>query len=109
VPRKQVDRVARFVWIVDGEYLGHDAKGPNRIAAEATVEAVRDLGRIEPIDESMMVGFEMLAEAVDNDPTNAALWGQYRQAEAALRGAGADDDDLARLSAALRDVEDAGT
>jgi hypothetical protein len=54
----------------------------------------------------------MLAEAVDSDPTNAALCGQYRAAEAAIRevASSGDDDEfsrlMARLSADVRDAEE---
>jgi hypothetical protein len=43
-----------------------------------------------------------LAEAVDADPTNAALWGQYRAAETVIReAASGGDDDFAKLIAGL--------
>ena len=57
----------------------------------------------EPGSFEVRTGFVMLAEAVDADPTNAALWGQYRAAEVALRGLGisADDDALTKFLAGL--------
>lgn len=110
MPRKQVDRVARFVWVVDGEPELR-GKGPNRVAAEQTLAAVRALGRVEPIDEALTSAFVLLGEAVDNDPTNAALWGQYRASEESLRGLGGDANEdafaefLAGLSSEVRDAE----
>lgn len=106
--RKAQDRVARMVWIEGDEFV-LDPIGPNRLAADATIATLRELGRIEPVDEAMTVAFVLLADAVDGDPTNAALWGQYRAAEVALRGLGADGDDdalaefLESLSPEVRD------
>lgn len=104
MPRKQVDKpVARLGWRLNAEWLPLDCEGPNRVAAETTLAEVRKLGRVEPVDDAQVTAFVMLAEAVDADPTNAALWGQYRAAEEALRGLGGDgsDDPFAKLIADL--------
>ena len=95
---------ARLGWLLDGEFTV-DGVGPNRMAADVVVVSLGD--RAEG-DAAMLTAFVMLAEAVDADPTNAALGGQYRAAEVAIREAsGSDDDDcsriMAELSAAVRD------
>jgi hypothetical protein len=96
--------IARLGWLLDGEF-DVAAAGPNRSAADLVVSS---LGTRADTDAALLVGFVMLAEAVDADPTNAALWGQYRAAEAAIReAAGSDDDDFARIMAELSaDVRD---
>lgn len=107
MPRRLDDRSARLGWLVDGEFeVGK--LGPNRKAADATVRSVKALGHVEPVDTALVVGFQMLAEAVDNDPTNSGLWNQYRAAEVAIRGLGASDSDPFNefLRAALVDTED---
>jgi hypothetical protein len=108
MPRRKVDNVARFVWVIDGE-PDLQGVGPNRTAASVTVEAVRSAGKLEDVDVALVTAFELLAEAVDHDPTNAALWGQYRAAEVAVRGVGASETQsafdrfLAELSTADSD------
>lgn len=110
MPRKQVERAARLVWFVDGE-PDYGRVGPNREAAEVTVAAVLALGRVELIDEASVMAFRMLASSVDADPTNAALWGQYRSADETIRGLGINAAEdalsgfLAGLSADVRDAE----
>lgn len=103
---------ARLGWVLDGEW-SFDAAGPNRAAADSVVRVASSAIAAE--HQALVTGFVMLAEAVDADPTNAALWGQYRAAEIAVREViGGDGDDqfsklLAELSANVRDTEDAGT
>jgi hypothetical protein len=70
------------------------------------VQSLRDLGRLEPIDDARVVAFIELARAVDSKPTDASLWKQYRDAEVALRETDNADDPLADLFAALRDSSD---
>ena len=102
MPRKDGPK-AKLGWL-DPETLEFDyspVAGPNRIAAEAVLAAVEE--HLSEADEAMATGFVMLAEAVDSDPTNAALWGQYRAAELAVRGVATrgDDDEFSRLMAEL--------
>ena len=107
MPRKDGPR-ARLGWLIEGEWHVTGA-GPNRIAADAVAKAAAE--HFTGVAEALIVSFVMLAEAVDSDPTNAALWGQYRAAEAAVRevATGGDDDEfsrlMAKLSAAVRDPE----
>lgn len=56
-----------------------------RIAADQTIDALRSAGRLEPIDTARVVALQVLADAVDADPSNASLWREYRTAEIALR------------------------
>ncbi len=56
------------------------------------MRVLRGLGRLEPIDDALVTAFLGLAEAVEASPDNAALWGKYFYAEAALRRVGVDGD-----------------
>lgn len=97
--RKQVERVARIIWFVDGEpALDRVGHGPNREAAELVVAKLLADKVIGAGDEALSTAFVMLAESVDATPTDARLWGQYRDASAVMRAlakekAPADDDD----------------
>lgn len=99
--------VARLVWVLDGEVRFAPHRGPNRLAADRLVDHVRSLDMVSAADEAHATAAAMLGEAVDADPTNAALWGQYRQALDAVKGLGAtgDDDTFARLLAELGAAE----
>ena len=77
----------------------------NSQAIAATVAALRDAGRIEPVDEALVVMAAGIAAAVDADPGNASLWREYRAVELRLREiGGADDasDDFSRALAGLQ-------
>lgn len=102
VPRPD-QRVARLGWLFEGEFTV-EAPGPNRVAADEMTAHLWSLQRLEPIDAAQVAAFVMLAEAVDSDPTNASLWGQYRAAELQLRqvGTDGDGDDFERLMADLQ-------
>lgn len=71
--------------------------GPNRTAAETTVEALRDAGALEDVDEATVAAFLSLASEVDSGEAKADLWREYRAHGQALReaGAGGSDDDHA--------------
>ena len=106
-------------------------QGDTRQAAGPVTEVVSEqLGRfgphiggdavtraLEQVDEALVALAEGLADAVDADPGNAALWWEYRAVVLELRRAGlggVDDDGLAflalvrtpRLPAALGDGTD---
>ena len=73
------------------------------------VEAMEELGRLEPIDAVRVAALLTLADAVDANPENASLWAQFRAAETALREIGSSDDasfeqSAAALQAAIRDA-----
>lgn len=78
-------RHGRLVWLVDGEVVVADGDGPNRRAAEQVVTHARSMGRLEAGDYALAQCVTMLGEACDCDPTNAALWAQYRAALHDLR------------------------
>lgn len=62
--------------------------GANRTAAERTVEALRDTGALDEMDEATVQAFLSLADAVDNpEGARAELWREYRQTGAMLREA----------------------
>lgn len=93
---------ARLVWTLYGEVRFDPVPGPNRLAADALVAHMRGRESVSPADEAHLVAASMLGEAVDADPTNAALWGQYRAALDVVRGVGdGDDDAFTRLLAEL--------
>ena len=76
--------------------------GRNRTAVETMVDALRDSGRLEPVDEARVTAALALADAVDSDPTNASLWREYRAAVETLRQASdGGTDDFAALMAGL--------
>ena len=62
----------------------------NRSAADSMIAAMAKLGRLEPIDDALVHSVRTLASAVDDDPTHASLWAQYRGALDDLRSVGAD-------------------
>ena len=78
----------------------------NRGQLEQTLKELRRLGRIEKVDAAGVQALRSMALALDGDPSNAALWRQYREA---LRELTADDSDgsadaaLAALYAEVRD------
>jgi len=76
------------------------SKGPNRVAAEATVAALRKGGLLEDVDEATVAAFLSLAEAVDGPEVRADVWREYRAFANTLREAaagGSDDDTQAFL------------
>jgi hypothetical protein len=99
MPRKD-GPIARLGWMDDAGEFSVERPGPNRLAADDVIAAVS--AQFADVDGALLVGFVMLAEAVDADPTNAALWGQYRAAETVIReAASGGDDDFAKLIAGL--------
>ena len=87
-------------------------RGPRSLgdAAESLVTALRDAGRLEPVDELRVAALRGLVEAVVAQPLNAALWRELRALELSLRAVPDDvaGDDLAALFAALGDVPQPG-
>jgi hypothetical protein len=74
-----------------------------------TIEILFGLGRLEKIDSATVTMARLLANAVDENPSNPGLWKQYREAIYQLRSIGdSDDQDFAaymeQLDAALRDT-----
>jgi hypothetical protein len=86
----------------------------NAEAAESTLEALRELGRLEAVDSAKVQAVRSLAVAVDIDPQNASLWREYRAALADLledADGGIDEfaELLRNLRTEVRHPEDAGT
>jgi len=79
----------------------------NRGQLEQTLRELRRLERIGKMDAAVVQALRSMAFALDGDPSNAALWRQYREA---LRELTADDDDgsadaaLAELFAEVGDA-----
>lgn len=62
-------------------------------ALETAIAALADAGTIDDTDAAAVEVARCMAVAVTLDPTNAALWREYRAAVAALMEAGADGSD----------------
>jgi hypothetical protein len=77
----------------------------NLSATNATLRELRRLGRLEKIDASWVQALRSMARALDDNPSNAALWRQYLAATADLLGA--DDDADSSLNAALKEIRGA--
>lgn len=76
------------------------AQGACRKGLERTLKALVAEGRLSDADEADVALARSLADAVDGDPANAALWREYRAAVATVKAAGLDgasDDDSAWL------------
>jgi hypothetical protein len=69
----------------------------NLNALELVIGALRHAGRIERIDEAVVMAARALAAQVDEHPENAALWREYRAAEQTLRGISTYADDAFTL------------
>lgn len=85
---------------------------PNRHAAELTIKTLEDERRLSVVDSARVAALRALADAVDDDRSNASLWREYRAAEALLREVNDDDTDatqalIGSLSAAVGDETDA--
>lgn len=67
----------------------------NSEAAQRTVEALRDSGALQAVDDATVAAFLSLAAAVDQPDAKADLWREYRAFSASLReaAAGGSDDD----------------
>jgi hypothetical protein len=107
---RQQDSTGKFTVTVFGDRP--DTEGRNRLAAEATITALRAAGRLELIDSARIATLQTLADAVDADPVNASLWREYRAAESTLREVNDDGNDelaeiLGRLSTPMVDPADA--
>lgn len=63
-----------------------------------------DAMNLEPVNEALIAIATGLADAVDADPKNAALWREFRAAVTELRKAGAGDvdDDTTEFLVSIR-------
>lgn len=73
-------------------------------AVTETLSAMADLGRVEAVDEALLESVRVLADALDHDAANAALWREFRGALDDLRGLNVanDDPELEGLAAEMR-------
>lgn len=67
--------------------------GSQREATEATIEVMRGEGSLSDVDGALVAMALGLADAVDGDPSNAALWRELRAALSAVKECGLDGDD----------------
>ena len=79
----------------------------NAIELERTLAELDQIGRVEKIDAAAVQALRSMAQALDSDPSQAALWRQYREA---LRELTADDSSNSvdeALAALYTEVRDA--
>lgn len=67
-------------------------------AAETTIAALEDAGRLSDSDAALVALVRNLSAAVDESPGNAALWRELRAALQTLSEVGADDLDDGTLA-----------
>lgn len=83
-----------------------EREGPDPVNAEAletTLSALRDMGRINPVDAAQVQMLRSMAASLDRDPSNAALWRLYRDSlEELVRADDRSDDSLDR---ALQEIQ----
>ena len=74
------------------------------VAVDETVSAMRDAGRLTPMDAGLVAAVQGLVMAVDKFPNRASLWKEMLSALGQLAAAGGDGepDDLATLLAELQ-------
>jgi len=88
-------------------FSGGGVRTTNGGQVEQTLKELRRLGRLEKVDAAAVQMVRSMARALDADPSNAALWRQYREAVrelAADDGAGGSfEEAVAALSAEVRD------
>ena len=81
----------------------------NLVALNETLFILDQLGRLERVDSALVQALRSMANALDFDPQNAALWGRYLGALADLVGADGDaDSDLAAALAEIRGSAEVG-
>jgi hypothetical protein len=92
---------AKPIFIYRSTFWGGGVTRPtNRGQLERTLAELQRTGRIEPVDAAVVQGLRSMAGALDADPSNAALWRQYREALRELTA----DDDGGSASAALAEL-----
>lgn len=67
------------------------SSGSNVEAARQTIDAIREAGRLEPIDSAQVQGVMSIAAALDLSPFNSQMWREYREAIGELRADDGDD------------------
>lgn len=78
-------------------------------ALNETLGVLTELCRLDRVDAAVVQALRSMAEALDLDPSNAALWGRYLGALGALLEADSDaDDDLSAALAEIRGATEVG-
>lgn len=77
-------------------------KTTNALALEKTLECLTATRKVEDVDAAAVQALRSMAAALDEDPTKAALWREYRDALSEVRRA--DDDADAGLADALKEI-----
>lgn len=81
----------------------------NLEALRSTLDVLRQMGRVNPIDAAQVQLLRSMAVQLDADASNAALWRQYREALDDMVRADDDvDSDLAEALASLRSATPMG-
>ena len=75
--------------------------GKNRIAAEAMIVDMENMGRLDPIDAARVQVVRSIADQLDCDPSNAAMWRTYLESVTDLMGPDEDGDDIETLIAQI--------
>jgi hypothetical protein len=78
----------------------------NAKALAVTLGELKRLGRLEKIDTALVEAVRSMAAALDQNPSNAGLWRQYREAVEGLTAddsAGTVDEALEELFGQVRD------
>jgi hypothetical protein len=82
-------------------------QGPNVKAIEVTLGELRQMGRLEAIDEARVQALRSMAWALDHNPFNSQMWREYREAIEGLTAhdgdSGSIDELLDELSTSVRD------
>lgn len=79
--------------------------GSNASELGKTLKHLQDMGRLEKVDAAGVQMLRSMARALDDNPQNAALWRQYREALQQLTRGESDgrlDDALAGLFGDVR-------
>lgn len=80
--------------------------GSNASELGKTLKHLQEMGRLEKVDAARVQMVRTMARALDDNPQNAALWRQYREALQQLTRGESDgglDDALAGLFGDVRD------
>lgn len=81
-------------------------KTTNAAALEATLNRLADAGHIEEgIDDASVQALRSMARALDDDPSKAALWREYRDTLAEVRRR--DDNAIDDLKDAIAEIDGA--
>jgi hypothetical protein len=83
-----------------------DTGGANRHAVEKFLIELRRMGRLEPVDVARVQTLRGIADALDADSSNAALWKVFRESTEDMMRQGDNANDA--LQEALSKIRSAG-